>query len=123
MTHLRAKARFALKFGMAALWQWQWGDDELFLRTAYHSLFKRKPDREGLDHYMGVLKPGEMTRKELLNAFLGSQEYRLVYDQVMQPLDALHAARMKLVHECLPPARKIVDLGGASSADQPEGLS
>ncbi len=121
MTHLRARARFALEYRMAALRQSRWADDEFFVRTAYDFLLKRKPDREGLDHYLDLLKRGAMTRNQVLNALLGSEEYRLVYGQEVQPLDALHTARMKLVRECLPPARTIVDLGGASSADQPEG--
>ena len=57
----------------------------------------------------------------MLNSFIRSQEYRVVYGISLGPRDALHIARLKLVHECLPPARKIVDLGGASNADQSEG--
>jgi len=32
MAHLRAKARFALRFATAAFGQWKWSDDELLLR-------------------------------------------------------------------------------------------
>ena len=61
MAHLRAKARFALRFATAALGQWKWSDDELFLRVAYNSLLKRESDCEGLEHYNSALR-GERPR-------------------------------------------------------------
>ena len=93
-------------------------DDEQFVRAAYLTLLRRRPDREGMTVHLRSLRRGEMTRSELFASFLRSPEYRqrLGLPPVYLSIDErLHAARTQLVRECLPPAQRIVDLGGAAA--------
>ncbi len=48
--------------------------DEEFVKTAYKAVFGRNPDKGGLEYWVGQLQNG-MTRDEVLDQFLASEEF------------------------------------------------
>ncbi len=50
-----------------------------YVSCMYHTFFDRDPDQEGYDYWVGSLSSGEKTRHDIIDGFVGSQEYiRLV---------------------------------------------
>ncbi|MFH0963963.1 MAG: methyltransferase domain-containing protein [Planctomycetota bacterium] len=93
--------------------------DEIFLLALYRVFLKREPDAPGLRHWLTRLRTGSLTPMGLLLAFRASPEFlRLTGRKTF--LAVLHECRLLMVKSCLPPARTIVDLGGAAP-DCPEG--
>lgn len=90
---------------------------ESFLREAYQLYLKREPDRDGLNSYLKLLDQKKISRQQFLNSIRQSSEFQFLWKFNMKPGDALHRARMLLVQNELPPAKVIVDLGGASEGN------
>lgn len=89
-------------------------DDELFVRAVYRALLRREPDADGVSRYVLPLQQRCLSRRAVLREIIDGNEFRQVYGLSMHPLEALHRARMALFQQHLPPAAKIVDLGGAA---------
>ena len=81
---------------------------------AYRHLLLRGVDAQGLDHYVGRLKSGEITRNEFLEVLRGSEEFRTKV-RFKDLLTSLHWSRCQFVRS-FPRARRILDLGGASQS-------
>jgi hypothetical protein len=113
-------ARFLREYATAVLGKRQRPDNKVFLRAVYRGLLKREPDEAGLDHYLTRLNDGQLTKRGVIRSILDSEEFKQTYGAVIHPLEALHRSRLLLIRECLPPANRILDLGGAAH-DHPEG--
>lgn len=46
-----------------------------FVTTLYSVFFNREPDHNGLNHWVSSIKNGEMTRAQVIDAFIGSPEW------------------------------------------------
>lgn len=46
-----------------------------FVTTLYSVFFNREPDHNGLNHWVSSIKNGEMTRTQVIEAFIGSPEW------------------------------------------------
>jgi ubiquinone/menaquinone biosynthesis C-methylase UbiE len=102
-----------LQWGRMCVQQRQWPDDESFLAAAYRSLLKREPDDMGQTYYLAELKRKGLTRRGVVSSITRSSEFRQVHGLRVHPLEAVHQARMLLIQRHLPPAQRIVDIGGA----------
>jgi len=91
--------------------------DEEYIELLYKLILNRSPDEEGKRFYLNLLKEQKITRRGILKALAGSEEFELLCCK--SELDALHRARCKFVRT-LPYASVIVDLGGACEG-RPEG--
>ncbi len=93
-----------------------WLPTPQFVRLAYEILLRREPDDAGYRHYVACLRGGVMTRAEVLDELRGSMEFR---ESVVVPdlSVSLHQSRCDFIR-LLPPARRIVDLGGTHQQDQ-----
>jgi ubiquinone/menaquinone biosynthesis C-methylase UbiE len=82
------------------------------VRLAYQVLLGRDPDRTGLADYAGRLTAGTLTPDDLVREMAVSEEFetRFVYPARFLHL-SLHASRRDFIRG-LPPARRILDLGG-----------
>ena len=78
---------------------------------AYDVLLGREPDPHGLADFGGRLARGELDRTGLLDAIRGSGEFQARGFRDLGP--SLHASRCRFVRS-LPPARRILDLGGTA---------
>ena len=88
------------------------------IRLAYEILLKREPDQMGfetLSRRLGV----SMTRREMVDSIIGSDEFALGLFRELFP--SLHFSRGVFVRS-LPPARRILDLGGSSSLNKAGAL-
>jgi len=88
---------------------------EQVVRLAFELLLRREPDSAALDHYRERMERGELTRVGLVDVLLSSTEYRhsVSFDDL---LASMHVSRSHFVRG-LPPARRILDLGGTDQAD------
>jgi SAM-dependent methyltransferase len=84
-------------------------DDEAYVVAAYHFLLGMDPDPAGLDNWVTHLRTGIRSRPVMLAEMRGLDDWWLA--RVTNPLLALHQSR-KLWVQQLPPARRILDLGG-----------
>jgi SAM-dependent methyltransferase len=94
----------------------RWPDDELWVRALYRVALGREPEPAGMGPHVDALNGRATKRVRLLEAFMESPEFRERHGLApAHPpyLEALHRARVSLVREQLPPAARIVDLGGA----------
>ncbi|MCU1373789.1 MAG: Methyltransferase type 11, partial [Actinomycetia bacterium] len=91
-------------------------DDEAYIVGAYHFLLGRDPDPDGLRTYVEHLRNGTRTRESMLAEMRGLDDWWL--QRILNPEISLHLSR-KLWVQQLPPARRILDLGGTDqqSAD------
>lgn len=89
-------------------------DDELFVQAIYRVLLQREMEAAGFARYVLPLQQRRLSRRAVLRDIVDSDEFRQVYGLSMHPLEAIHRTRMKLIQEHLPPAQRIVDLGGAA---------
>lgn len=88
-----------------------------YVKGAYNNLLLRKPDPDGLRHFVGKLASGEITRAQFLETLRGSEEFRFQV-RFTDLINSLHLSRCDFV-QGLPRARRILDLGGAhQSSDQ-----
>ena len=85
-----------------------------FVRFAYRAVLGRAPDRDGLDHHVGLLSSGT-SRQALLALLRDSDE--AAARPAASDLVALHRSRQAFVRS-LPAARRILDLGGTSLTDE-----
>jgi SAM-dependent methyltransferase len=91
-------------------------DDEDYVIGAYHFLLGMAPDPDGLRNYVQHLRNGTRTRESMLSEMRGLDDWWL--QRVQNPHISMHLSR-KLWVQQLPPARRILDLGGTdqNSAD------
>ena len=93
---------------------WDVPDDE-FLRTAYNVLLRREPDESGAAHFLAALASGELSRPDVLDHLRWSPEFSHAGPARDNELGhALHLSRCQFIAG-LPPAQRILDLGGSSS--------
>lgn len=97
-------------------------DAERYITLAYRVFLKRNPEPEGLRHYLAAFERGESNGYKLARELVHSNECKEVAGLPASPSDSLHRARMELVQRHLPPAERIVDLGGASIGDSAGAL-
>ena len=92
-----------------------WLPTPLFVRLAYELILRREPDEGGRRHYIDFLRDGTLSRSQMLDELRGSMEFR---ESVMVPdlTVSLHHSRCDFIR-LLPPARRIVDLGGTHQHD------
>lgn len=92
-------------------------DNGLFVDMAYRCILRRPADTGGREFYLNHLAAGTMTRDQMLTAMTESLEFANLVppDLVM----SLHKSRRQWIAG-LPPARRILDLGG-SCKDDPAG--
>lgn len=82
------------------------------VRLAYQVLLGRDPDREGLQAYGVRVAAKSMTRRDVVEALRGSEEFQVDVRFGPSSLRAsIHAGRSQFIRS-LPRARSIVDLGG-----------
>jgi SAM-dependent methyltransferase len=87
------------------------------VRVAYNVLLRRDPDPAAWDHYTGAVRSGVWTRADIADRIRGSSEYRTqVPFGPSSFFTSLHASRCEFVLG-LPPARRIVDMGGGHTTD------
>lgn len=105
------RALLRLQLRLARMWL---ASDEAFLETLYRVLLNRALDNDGRAHFLPALRQRRMTRREVITAVMASPEYSCFGDLPMHPLEAAHQSRIALISRVLPPAERVVDLGGAS---------
>jgi SAM-dependent methyltransferase len=87
------------------------------VRVAYNVLLRRDPDPAAWDHYAGAVRSGVWTRADIADRIRGSSEYRTQVPYGSSSFfTSLHASRCEFVLG-LPPARRIVDIGGGHTTD------
>jgi predicted SAM-dependent methyltransferase len=88
---------------------------ETFVRTAYQVVLGRDADAQGLGHWTRQLDDGTLTTDGVVDAMLASAEFAAL-GRPRDHIGALHRSRIAWVRS-LPPARRILDLGGASQGN------
>jgi predicted SAM-dependent methyltransferase len=83
--------------------------DDDFIVGAYHYLYGVKPDPGGMETFRNHLRDGTRTRRTMLAEMRGVDDWWL--QRYLDPLISLHLSRRLWVLQ-LPPARRILDLGG-----------
>lgn len=87
------------------------------VRVAYNVLLRRDPDPVAWDHYAGAIRSGVWTRADIADRIRGSSEYRTQVPYGPSSFfTSLHASRCEFVLG-LPPAGRIVDIGGGHTTD------
>ena len=87
------------------------------IRLAYNVILDREPDEPAYDFYLEALGTKRLTPKELVDRLRTSDEYRArtpIGGTTL--LESLHLSRCEFIIG-LPPAKRIVDLGGAHTAN------
>ncbi|MGH8973343.1 MAG: methyltransferase domain-containing protein [Acidimicrobiia bacterium] len=93
---------------------WEMPEDQ-FLRAAYNMLLRREPDAGGAAHYRARLASGELDRPGVLDHLRFSPEFHHGLPVEGSQLGhSLHLSRSEFIAG-LPPAGRILDLGGSSS--------
>jgi SAM-dependent methyltransferase len=86
-------------------------DDPTFVDLAYRFLLGRAPDEHGRRHFLGRLEKRAISRELFLDALVESQEF--ARSRLHSELGtSIHESRSRFV-KGLPPARRIVDIGGS----------
>lgn len=85
-----------------------------FVRAAYEIMLRRPADPAGLQNYVDHLNAGRLTPEGVLDEMLTSMELREI--PYRNPLRSLHQSRCDFVR-MLPPAARILDLGGTDQDD------
>jgi SAM-dependent methyltransferase len=86
-------------------------DDRTFVDLAYRFILGRAPDEHGQRHFLGRLGKGAISRDVFLRTLIDSQEFGR--SRLHSHLGtSIHESRSRFV-KGLPPARRIVDLGGS----------
>ncbi|MCU4185574.1 methyltransferase domain-containing protein [Acidiferrimicrobium sp. IK] len=85
------------------------------VRLLYEILLGRQPDASGFEDNLGQLVSGAMTRDELSDFVRGSEEFQNRGWTARTLGPSIHAGRCQFIRS-LPPARRIVDLGGTHLA-------
>ena len=90
----------------------------LGLRLAYEVVLRRRPDEHAVRDYLPQLAGGQLSPHDLVDRLHGSDEFRTrtpFGPNAFQP--SLHASRCEFIIG-LPPARRILDLGGTHLNNQ-----
>ena len=86
-------------------------------RMAYNVLLRRDPDPGAWDFFTGALTDGHLTREDMVDRIRCSDEFRTVARPLATGiLNSLHASRCEFIIG-LPPAKRIIDLGGGHTSD------
>ncbi len=120
MAHIKVSARFLYEYTRLVLTRRQLPDDGIFIRAAYRAFLNREPEPKGFEYHRRELQRGSITKMGFLRSLVNSNEFRQFYGLPISPSDAIHQSRMLLFQQHLPPARRIVDLGGAAE-NHPQG--
>ena len=88
---------------------------ETFVRSAYQIVLGRDADAQGLSHWARRLEDGTLTTDGVVDAMLASAEFAAL-GRPRDHIGSLHRSRIAWVRS-LPPARRILDLGGASQGN------
>ncbi len=87
------------------------------VRSAYNVLLRREPDEPAWSEQTAALMAGELTNVDVVDRIRCSSEYRtLVPVRPTNLHSSLHFSRCEFIIG-LPPARRIVDLGGGHTTD------
>jgi ubiquinone/menaquinone biosynthesis C-methylase UbiE len=95
-----------------------------FIRALYQGCLDREPEPEALALHLAKLRSGEMTWSSFAHAMIHSEEHRLRRQYAfvaLRGLEMLHALRIRLFQQFLGPAKRVLDLGGASEHADTEG--
>jgi SAM-dependent methyltransferase len=84
---------------------------------AYEVLLAREPDPIGFEDYVAKLTTGQLTRRQLIESIRGSEEFcwRVPFSGQMLG-HSVHTGRCQFIRG-LPPAGRILDLGGTHLAN------
>jgi predicted SAM-dependent methyltransferase len=87
------------------------------VRLAYEVLLAREPDPIGFEDYVTRITTGQITRRQLIESIRGSEEFccRVPFSGPMLG-HSVHTGRCQFIRG-LPPARRILDLGGTHLAN------
>jgi ubiquinone/menaquinone biosynthesis C-methylase UbiE len=88
--------------------------DEEFLKATYPIVLQRSIDLGGLTYFSQRFERQTITRQGVIEAMMLSGEYQRIINNLIDPSVALHQSRMMLIQQYLPPAKRILDLGGAA---------
>lgn len=88
------------------------------IRVAYNTILLREPDPAGEAHYVERLENEGLPRELLIETLRGSEEFYFNV-RFTDLMTSLHLSRCDFVRS-LPPARRILDLGGTHQQN-PEG--
>jgi len=90
------------------------------VRMAYNVLLRRDPDPVAWDHLADAVGDGALSIPGMVDAIRSSNEYRTVPYEALSLHGSLHgslhASRCEFITG-LPPARRIIDLGGGHTTD------
>ncbi len=87
------------------------------VRMAYNVLLRREPDEPAWSEQAGAIVAGHLTRGDVVDRIRCSNEYRILVPIGPASLhSSLHFSRCEFIVG-LPPARRIVDLGGGHTSD------
>jgi SAM-dependent methyltransferase len=98
--------------------------DVEFIRALYQACLDREPEPEAYALNLAKLRSGELTWSDITTAMVHSKEHRLKRQYAfvsLRGLETLHELRVKLFQQFLLPARRVLDLGGASAHPDTEG--
>lgn len=85
------------------------------LRLAYQVMLGRDPDPVGFSDFTGRLRSGAISRREIVHAIRASEEFQTRPFPASMLGPSVHAGRGQFIRS-LPPAQRIVDLGGTHLA-------
>lgn len=87
------------------------------VRLAYNVLLRRDPDEPAWTELSAAIAEGSLKRGDVIDRIRCSSEYRTIVPVGVENLhSSLHASRCEFIVG-LPPARRIVDLGGGHTID------
>lgn len=91
-------------------------DDGAFVELAYRLILGREADAHGKKHFLDRLRKRAISRELFLRTLIDSREFaeRRLHSELST---SLHESRGRFVRS-LPPARRIVDLGGACQGSE-----
>jgi SAM-dependent methyltransferase len=82
------------------------------VRLVYQIMLRRDPDPVGFADLVGGIATGRLTRREVVQAVRGSEEFQSTSGFTGRMLGhSIHSGRCQFIRT-LPPAKRIVDLGG-----------
>ena len=88
----------------------------LFVELTYQVLLRRRPDQVGYQNFVTALTHRRMSRGDVVQYIRGSEEFaNQVRFSGPMLAHSIHSGRCQFIRS-LPPARRIVDLGGTHLA-------
>jgi len=100
------------RVGRALLAQVRHWRDPFVVEVGYRAVLERRPDPWGRQDYLGRLREGRLTIEQFGRELLESPEFERVQAR-RSLIRSLHHSRCAFVRS-LPPARRILDLGGTN---------